>query len=197
MRVSREGFCCQILRYSLQIAIAVVVVVLAVSVNGQGGQLGGLFDIPGRVMSQFGNLGGRGSGGRGLQSGNGGVERPLGQSQGGLGEGQLGGQGQGSEGQVQGGQEGQGQGQGGGESQSCIRAAARCNSNIICGTALRKQLPTCQNPILPKRCLKCQTLTSVLTATPEGADYMNCDCGFDLVCRARRRLQQSCLGGQQ
>ena len=78
---------------------------------------------------------------------------------------------------------------------SCMQAAAKCNSNILCGTALRKQLPICQNPIFPKRCFKCQMATSVLTATPEGREYMQCECGIDLFCRARRRLQSSCLSG--
>lgn len=77
--------------------------------------------------------------------------------------------------------------------QSCWKAATTCNSNILCGTALRKQLPLCQNPIFPKRCFKCQVATNVLRATPEGAAYMNCECGLDLICRARRRLQSGCL----
>jgi hypothetical protein len=77
--------------------------------------------------------------------------------------------------------------------QSCWKAAATCNSNILCGTALRKQLPLCQNPIFPKRCFKCQVATNVLRSTPEGAAYMNCECGLDLICRARRRLQSGCL----
>ena len=129
------------------------------------------------------------AGGRGEGSG-----RPAEGSVSGGAEGERGPEGQvGGEGEVSG-QQGQEGGQGG-EPQSCIRAAAKCNTNIICGTALRKQLPTCQNPVFPKRCFKCQLATNVLIATPEGQEYMNCECGIDLACRLRRRLQASCLAG--
>ena len=164
------------------------------------GQFSGIFDIPDRVLGVLsgdrtpfaGNVGG-GNGERGPVTAGGQQEGPEGEGQG------VGPQGAGVEGQQGNPNQEQNQGQQqqqGQEPQSCIRAAAKCNSNIICGTALRKQLPTCQNPIFPKRCFKCQMATSVLRATPEGQEYMNCECGIDLACRLRRRLQASCLGGQ-
>lgn len=170
------------------------------------GQLDGLLEVPGRFLGMFGgnnnngngynNNGGRGQGNSGnVGQGNGGRgQRGEGQNDGQNGR-PINNQNTGNDGQESG--QGSEQSLPEEQSQSCRTAAAKCNSNILCGTALRKRFAVCQFSLLPKSCFKCQAATSVLTSTPEGRAYMQCECGmFDLPCKARKRLAQNCVGGQ-
>lgn len=173
---------------SLNSQVALIILVVAVVVTAEPGQLSGLANIPQTFLGIFGGGANNNNGGGREQGGNG--RQPI------QNNGQNGGQGE--AGVQQQGEGGQGQGeQGQQEPLNCRSAAAKCNSNILCGRALIKRTAACTFSLLPKSCFKCQAANSVIAATPEGQEYLRCECGtLDLACRSRHRMMANCVGGQ-
>lgn len=69
---------------------------------------------------------------------------------------------------------------------SCEMALRKCSKQISCGMTLHDYKLSCKQIIYGagKNCTEiCQLAIASLLSTPEGAQYLNCDCGNNDYCK--------------